>query len=96
MNTNSNAYSGLSEKDKQHFLDTYSNHPLHDYIDWKAFYESENGNEMDFVKAIGKEKNENGDTVYILDIVIENDEDYELLFDTTENEFQKRPHLTEG
>lgn len=91
MNTNSDFYEGLSEKDKQNFLDTYSNHPLHDYIDWKAFYESGDGNEMNFVKALGKELNENGDTVYVLDRITENDEDYELVFDTTESEIQKRP-----
>ncbi len=92
-NTNSDVYFGLSDKDKQHFLDTYENHPLKDYIDWNAFYRSNDGNEMHFVKALRTRQNEDGGMVYVLKEVVENDEDYEVVYDTTENEIQKLPLL---
>ena len=89
--TNSDVYQGLSETDKENFLNTYSNHPLVDYIDWKAFYESDDGDEMHFLKYERKEKNENGSLVYVLADIDDNGEDYEIIYDTDEKEVQKRP-----
>ncbi len=89
--TNSDVYESLSEADKKSFTETYSQHPLADYIDWKAFYESDDGDEMHFLKYERTEKNENGGLVYVLKEIDDNGEDYEIIFDTDEQEVQKRP-----
>lgn len=91
MNTNSDVYFGLSEEQKENFLKTYSNHPLVNYIDWKAFYDSDNGNEMDFVNAVRIDKDEEGNLNYVLKEVVENDEDYELVYFSADNEIRKMP-----
>ena len=89
--TNSDIYESLSEADKKSFTETYSQHPLADYIDWKAFYESDDGDEMHFLKYERTEKNENGSLVYVLKEIDDNGEDYEIIYDTDEQEVQKRP-----
>lgn len=89
--TNSDIYESLSEANKKSFTETYSQHPLADYIDWKAFYESDDGDEMHFLKYERTEKNENGGLVYVLKEIDDNGEDYEIIFDTDEQEVQKRP-----
>ena len=89
--TNSDVFQNLSEADKEKFLNTYSNHPLADYIDWKAFYASDDGDEMHFLKYERTEKNENGSLVYVLAEIDDDGEDYEIIYDTDEKEVQKRP-----
>lgn len=91
--TNSDVYFGLSEEQKKDFLNTYSNHPLVDYIDWKAFYESEDGNEMNFVETVRVSKDENGNPIYVLKEFVENDEDYELVYFAADNEIRKMPAM---
>ena len=91
MITNSEFFQKLSETDKEKFLDTYSQHPLADYIDWKAFYESADGDEMHFLKYERTFKNENGNLVYVLAEIDDNGEDYEIIYDTDVKEVQKRP-----
>lgn len=46
---------------------TYARHPLAKYIDWRAFFQSENGNEIDFVRFIRKETDELDRVVYTLE-----------------------------
>lgn len=91
MITNSEFFQKLSETDKEKFLDTYSQHPLVDYIDWKAFYESSDGDEMHFLKYERTVKNEDGNLVYVLAEIDDNGEDYEIIYDTDVKEVQKRP-----
>lgn len=89
--TNSKVYEGLPEDKKLDFLKSYAEHPLVDYIDWKAFYASEDGNEMNFVKALRTYTDEDGNKVYVLEETVMFDEDYELIFISGKNEFQKIP-----
>jgi hypothetical protein len=91
MVTNGIAYQQLSAEEQSRFRKTYSNHPLFDYIDWEAYYNSTNGNAMDFVNHLGKYKDENGNDVYILERFTEEDEDYRLIFVCGENTFYKVP-----
>lgn len=89
--TNGNAFQKLDNTQKEAFRETYRNHPLADFIDWDAFYESQNGNTLDFVKCIDKYKDENGNTVFFLKQIQEDDMDYKLLFVCGENCFIKEP-----
>lgn len=50
--TNREAYNRLSPAEKIKYNETYSKHPLAPYIDWQAFYDSDDGNAMHFVKYI--------------------------------------------
>lgn len=89
--TNGEAFQQLNEAQKEAFRETYRNHPLADYIDWDAFYESGNGNALDFVKHIEKTVDENGGVVFFLKRIQENDMDYKLMFVCSENIFVKEP-----
>lgn len=93
--TNGKTYQGLTQEQQKDFRKTYQNHLLVDYIDWKAFYDSENGNAMDFVQYLDKYTDEKGQTVYVLDKLVENDMDYKLIFVCEENTFYKVPDTDE-
>lgn len=45
----------------------YREHPLAEYIEWQKYFESDDGNEMHFVKAIDVYSDENGKTNYVLE-----------------------------
>ena len=89
--TNGEAFRQLNDEQKAMFRETYRNHPLTDYIDWDAFYESENGNALDFVKCIEKTVDESGNDVFFLERIQEDDMDYKLMFVCGENIFVKEP-----
>ena len=89
--TNSKFYEGLPGDKKLDFLKSYAEHPLVDYIDWEAFYRSEDGNEMNFVKALRTRTDEDGNKVYVLKEIVMFDEDYELIFISGKNEFMRIP-----
>ncbi|MBR0540594.1 MAG: hypothetical protein IJK26_00085 [Clostridia bacterium] len=91
---NCDVFYGLTDEQKKNFLDTYANHPLADYIDWKAFYNSDDGNEMNFVKAVRVDKDEDGNLNYVLEEITENDEDYELIYFSADNEIRKTPAMS--
>ena len=76
--TNKERLDSLSPAERRECMTQYFDHPLFKYIDWKAFFESENGNEMDFVMGeyaysdicgeiiiLGEEVRECEDYVYV-------------------------------
>ena len=90
--TNGAVYQKLATEEKVYFRRLYNDHPLFGFIDWKAFYESENGNAMDFVSYQEKFQNKYGQTVYVLeDLISENNEDYKLIYICEEDAFYKVP-----
>lgn len=89
--TNGEAYEALPDEEKDKFREIYNNHPLTDYIDWKAYYASSNGNALDFVKCIDKYKDADGNQVYVLKEITEDDLDYKLIFNCGNNTFDKIP-----
>lgn len=91
VQTNGMGYKSLSLEEKKKFREMYNNHPLVNYIDWEAYYNSYDGNALNFVECIGKYKDEEGRQVFVLGYITENDLDYKLLFVCEKNEFYKVP-----
>ena len=90
--TNGEIYNTLPDDEKNKFRAAYNSHPLFNYIDWKAFYNSDDGNALNFVKYRNKYITKQGDIVYILDnITSDNQEDYQLAYNCTEDAFYKIP-----
>ncbi len=90
--TNGEVFQSLTTEEKLLFRKYYNSHPLFGFIDWKAFYESEDGNAMNFVSYQNKYKNIYGQTVYVLeDLISENNEDYQLIYICEEDAFYKVP-----
>jgi hypothetical protein len=52
MVTNGEFFKKLTNEEKLKFREQYGNHPLKDFIDWQQFYDSESGDEMEFVNGI--------------------------------------------
>lgn len=89
--TNGQFFCDLKPSEQEDFRRKYGSHPLVDYIDWDAFYASDDGDEMNFVNCIRKGEDEEGNTVFVLCYIISQDEDYELIFVCGKNEFYKIP-----
>lgn len=87
--TNGKAFQNLSQEEKEQFMQTYNDYPLKDYVDWQSYYDSGNGNALDFVVAIAKGRNEDGNLVFVLDEFSEDDMDYKLIYVCEENAFYK-------
>ncbi len=51
--TNKEYLRSLSKEEQKAYLEMYNRHPLYDYIDWKAFSESEDRDETHFVNNLG-------------------------------------------
>lgn len=104
MKTNGDFFKGLSKEDKIKFREQYGRHPLRDFIDWQEFYNSENGNELDFVKCIEKTKmvidnmfdeevQEEKDVIILLEF-IDDDTEYQLVYVIDDDTFYKIPKPT--
>lgn len=65
--TNIDYISKLPEDERKEAINTYKQHPLNEYIDWKAFFESTDGNEMNFLKVLEKKTDEYDNTIYVLE-----------------------------
>lgn len=89
--TNGMSYSALTPEEKEKFRETYNNHPLVNFIDWQAYYNSSDGNALHFVRCIDKYTDEEGRRVFVLDKINEDDLDYKLIFVCEENSFYKIP-----
>lgn len=89
--TNGELFKQLSERDKAKFRKLYSKHPLSEYIDWDAFYDSDNGNALDFVMCLEKTTNDEGNTILVLKEIQEDGEDYKLAFNCFTGELYKEP-----
>lgn len=50
--TNREYLNTLTAEERASVEETYRNHVLYDYIAWDLFWNSENGNEMEFVKCL--------------------------------------------
>lgn len=93
--TNEKAYFMLNQSQKQVFVEVYRNHPLAEYIDWTAFYDSTNGNTLDFVRCIDRYINEEGKEVFLLKKFTKDEMDYKLLFICEDNMFIEVPDTTD-
>lgn len=70
----------LSEKRKNKCINTYLNHPLYKYIDWEAFFNSEDGNEMHFLNALDVYSDSEDNVYYVLEEQSIDGVDYKLCF----------------
>lgn len=75
----------LSEKNQSKCISTYLNHPLYKYIDWEAFLDSEDGNEMHFLNAQSIYDEQTDKVYYVLEEQSIDGVDYELCF--VDNDF---------
>ncbi len=89
--TNAEHFATLSPEQKAEYRKVYESHPLYNYIDWDAFFDSDNGYTLDFVRCESSYENDDGNLVLVLDTITENDEDYKLEYICGENMFQKNP-----
>lgn len=96
IKTNGEAFTALSAKEKEFFYKTYKTHPLSDYIDWKAYYVSKNGNALDFVVCLDEYTDEEGKRVFVLKEIVEDDCDYLLIYVCEDNMFYKIPDEREN
>ena len=71
--TNKEYRNSLPEAEKEKWDNTYTKgHPLKDYINWDAFLNSEDGNEMNFlIDKVDVAEDIYGRKVYVLDIYID-------------------------
>ena len=93
--TNGEAYNILTDKERADCFKVYDNHPLTDYIDWDSYYESENGNALDFVNCLDRFVDEDNGTVFVLEEFVEDDMDYCLVYVCALNAFFVVPAFEE-
>lgn len=89
--TNGEAYSNLTLEEKDEFRKVYNDHPLADYIDWDEYYASTDGNALDFVRCLNRLTDADGEAVFVLEELVEDDMDYYLIFVCGDNTFYKVP-----
>ena len=65
--TNQQYFDSLPEERQRMIREDYDNHPLRKYIDWDSFWASSDGNEMHFVKCLGKFRDELENRIFILE-----------------------------
>jgi len=68
--TNYEYINSLSAEKRLEIQKTYARHPLAKHIDWRAFFQSDNGNELDFIRFIRKETDEYDRVIYTLEEMI--------------------------
>ena len=81
--TNFEYMKSLTEEQRKEVEKTYTRHPLAKYIDWEAFFSSEDGNEMHFVKELRRRVYE-GNECIVLEEIIEDGILYDKMFDGEE------------
>lgn len=89
--TNIEAFNALTAKKQEELRSVYASHPLVDYIDWDEYYDSPNGNALDFVKCVDSYTDEENRLVFVLEELVDDDEDYYLIFVCEDNAFYKVP-----
>lgn len=103
--TNGEFFKSLSNEEKIKFREQYGKHPLREFIDWQAFYNSESGDEMDFVRCIKKdrmviddtfkdEETQEEENVIILLEFEDDDTEYQLVYAIEDGIFYKIPKPT--
>lgn len=103
--TNGEFFKSLSNEEKIKFREQYGKHPLREFIDWQAFYNSESGDEMDFVKCIKKDRmviddsfkdaeTQEEENVIILLEFEDDDTEYQLVYAIEDGIFYKIPKST--
>lgn len=88
---NGTAFENLSFEEQNVFLKQYGEYPLKDYVDWESYYNSDDGNVMNFVHCIGECRNDNGERLLILDRLTIDDSDYMLVYNCEDNSFYTMP-----
>jgi len=78
--TNKEYFFTLSPEKQEQFQKTYANHKLTEYIDWSAFMESEDGNELHFLKVMDKYTDEKGRECLVLKRYDRNGMDYQTIY----------------
>lgn len=91
--TNIERLNTLSEQDRAECIKNYSKgvHPLFDYIDWKKYWNSEDGNEMHFVNSFREFSDENGYTYLVLHHFIRDGIEFLLTFCINDESFFQFP-----
>lgn len=89
--TNYEQIKSASPQQREEYEKLYREHPLAKYIDWKKYFESDDGNEMHFVNALHVYKDENGKTNYILEKKQIDNLDYYLAYIAEDNQFVELP-----
>ena len=103
--TNGEFFKSLSVEEQQNFREQYGRHPLREFIDWQEFYNSSNGNELDFIKnplgrffmVIDKDMPESeweSEEVIVLLEYEEEGYDYQLVYAVADGIFYKIPKDT--
>lgn len=97
--TNKEHLDTLNAEDRKECESTYSreHHPLYDYIDWKAFWNSEDGNEMHFLNKLDEFTDIYGKKYAVLKKEIDAEEhiDYATVFCYDDSEILRCP-INEG
>ena len=88
--TNKEYFDSLSSVERRKCMTQYFDHPLFKYIDWKSFFASEDGNEMDFVMGEKVYYEDFGD-VYILNAETRECEDYVFAYVVSSGAFMILP-----
>ena len=78
--TNLLHYNSLTAEEKLKYKKQYLAHPLAEFIDWKAYFASDDGNEMHFVKSLGECITEDNKVAIILEHHVIDDMDYKLVY----------------
>ena len=92
--TNKEYLNTLSPEKRAECEKTYSKgvYPLYDYIDWNAYWNSEDGNALHFLNYVRKYKDEfDREYVVLKEDIVKDDMDYMLVYSFTDDEFQYIP-----
>ena len=96
--TNREYRNSLSPSKQTDWDRTYRNHPLYDYIDWDAFLDSEDRNEIHFLNKLDEVRDEYDCRYYILEKYFDEDAgtDYVLAFSVEEHTFYRVSFPVDG
>lgn len=82
----------LPAEKQRECLKQYNEHPLSHYIDWGAFYDIEDGNEMHFLKYLRIMKDEFDNSYYVLEEHKEKNKVVSYVYSIIDNAFATITH----
>lgn len=97
--TNREYLNSLPKEEAEKAIKAYSpeNYTLYDYIDWKAFFDSDDGNAMHFLRRLSEFEDEMGNKYAILeDNVVIDDMDYVKIYSYKEDQIINMPKSEDG
>lgn len=97
--TNREKLNAMPKDEAEKALKMYSpeSYVLYDYIDWKSFFDSEDGNALNFLRRLSEFEDERGNKYVILedDIVID-DMDYVKIYSFKDDQIINMPKSEDG